>query len=157
MARQLLLTLGAEEFAVPGTEEGGRLVVAQWLQDRQLDPTELILDNGSGLSRESRIPARILGKLLRYAWKSPYMPEFMSSLSVSGLDGTLARRFRDGPLTGKAHIKTGRLDNVTAIAGYLQSRSGSRYSVVALQNHTDVHRGPGEEVQAALLRWLYEQ
>ena len=157
MARQLLLTLGAEEFAVPGTEEGGRLVVAKWLQDRQLDPTELILDNGSGLSRESRIPARILGKLLRYAWKSPYMPEFMSSLSISGLDGTLARRFRDGPLTGKAHIKTGRLDNVAAIAGYLQSRSGSRYSVVALQNHTDVHRGPGEEVQAALLRWLYEQ
>ncbi len=157
MARQLLLTLGAEEFAVPGTEAGGRLVIAKWLQDRQLDPTELILDNGSGLSRESRIPAQILGKLLRYAWKSPYMPEFMSSLSVSGLDGTLARRFRDEPLTGKAHIKTGRLDNVAAIAGYLQSRSGNRYSVVALQNHTDVHRGPGEEVQAALLRWLYEQ
>ena len=43
------------------------------------------------------------------------------------------------------------------IAGYLQARSGNRYAVVALQNHTDVHRGPGEEVQAALLRWLYEQ
>ena len=85
------------------------------------------------------------------------MPEFMSSLSISGLDGTLARRFRDDPLTGKAHIKTGRLDDVTAIAGYLQAKSGNRYAVVALQNHTDVHRGPGEEVQEALLRWLYEQ
>ena len=101
--------------------------------------------------------AEVLGKILRYGWESPYMPEFMSSLSLSGLDGTLARRFRDDPLTGKAHIKTGRLDNVTAIAGYLQARSGNRYAVVALQNHTDVHRGPGEEVQAALLRWLYEQ
>jgi D-alanyl-D-alanine carboxypeptidase/D-alanyl-D-alanine-endopeptidase (penicillin-binding protein 4) len=157
MARQLLFTLGAEEFAVPATEEGGRLVVAKWLQDRQLDPTKLMLDNGAGLSRESRISAAIIGELLRYAWKSPFMPEFMSSLSVSGLDGTLARRFRDSPLTGKAHIKTGSLDNVAAIAGYLQARSGNRYSVVALQNHTDVHRGPGEEVQAALLRWLYEQ
>jgi len=157
MARQLLFTLGAEEFAVPGTEEGGRLVVAKWLQDRQLDPTELILDNGAGLSRESRISAEYLGEILRYAWESPFMPEFLSSLSVSGLDGTLARRFRDDPLTGKAHIKTGRLDNVAAIAGYLQARSGNRYVVVALQNHTDVHRGPGEEVQAALLRWLYEQ
>jgi D-alanyl-D-alanine carboxypeptidase/D-alanyl-D-alanine-endopeptidase (penicillin-binding protein 4) len=157
MARQLLFTLGAEEFAVPGTEAGGRLVVAKWLQDRQLDPTELILDNGAGLSRESRISAEFLGEILRYAWESPFMPEFLSSLSVSGLDGTLARRFRDDPLTGKAHIKTGRLDNVAAIAGYLQARSGNRYVVVALQNHTDVQRGPGEEVQAALLRWLYEQ
>ncbi len=157
MARQLLFTLGAEKFAVPGTEEGGRQVVEDWLKERQLNAAELKLDNGSGLSRDSRISAEILGEILRYAWRSPFMPEFLSSLSLSGLDGTLARRFRDDPLTGKAHIKTGRLDDVTAIAGYLQARSGNRYAVVALQNHTDVHRGPGEEVQAALLRWLYEQ
>jgi D-alanyl-D-alanine carboxypeptidase/D-alanyl-D-alanine-endopeptidase (penicillin-binding protein 4) len=157
MARQLLLTLGAEKFAVPGTEEGGRLVVAKWLQDRQMDPTELMLDNGAGLSRDARISAEFLGQILRYAWKSPFMPEFLSSLSLPGLDGTLARRFRDDPLTGKAHMKTGSLDHVAAIAGYLQARSGNRYAIVALQNYTDVHRGPGEEVQAALLRWLYEQ
>ena len=49
------------------------------------------------------------------------------------------------------------MDHVTAIAGYLQSRSGRRFSVVALHNYEDIHRGPGEEVQHALLRWLYEQ
>jgi len=157
MARQLLFTLGAEKFAVPGTEEGGRRVVEEWLREKQLHFTELKLDNGSGLSRESRLSAEVLGGVLRYAWESPFMPEFMSSLSLSGLDGTLARRFRDEPLEGKAHIKTGRLDDVAAIAGYLQARSGNRYAIVALQNHTDIHRGPGEEVQAALLRWLYEQ
>ena len=157
MARQLLFTLGAEKFAVPGTEEGGRQVVEEWLKERQLNRAELKLDNGSGLSRNSRISAEILGEILRYAWQSPFMPEFLSSLSLSGLDGTMARRFRDDPLTGKAHIKTGRLDDVTAIAGYLQARSGNRYAVVALQNYTDIHRGPGEEVQTALLRWLYEQ
>ena len=85
------------------------------------------------------------------------MPEYMSSLSISGLDGTLARRFRNGPLTGKAHIKTGSLDDVSAIAGYLQSKSGGRFIVVALQNHPDIHRGPGEEVQEALLRWVYDR
>lgn len=157
MARQLLFTLGAERFVVPGTEEGGRQVIEDWLNNRQLGSAKLKLDNGAGLSRDSRISARNLGEILRYAWQSPFMPEYLSSLSLSGLDGTLMRRFRDDPLTGKAHIKTGRLDDVTAIAGYLQSRSGGRYSIVALQNHTDVHRGPGEEVQAALLRWLYEQ
>ena len=157
MARQLLFTLGAERLVVPGTEEGGRQVIEDWLKSRQLGSAKLKLDNGAGLSRDSRISARNLGEILRYAWQSPFMPEYLSSLSLSGLDGTLMRRFRDDPLTGKAHIKTGRLDHVTAIAGYLQSRSGARYSIVALQNHTDVHRGPGEEVQAALLRWLYEQ
>ena len=157
MARQLLFTLGAEKFAVPGTEEGGRQVVQDWLKEKQFDPAELKLDNGSGLSRESRISAEALGDILRYAWQSPFMPEFLSSLSISGLDGTLARRFRNDSLTGKAHIKTGRLDDVAAIAGYLQARSGRRFAIVALQNHTDVHRGPGEEVQAALMRWLYEQ
>ncbi len=157
MARQLLFTLGAERFVGPGTEEGGRQVIEDWLKSKQLGSAKLKLDNGAGLSRDSRISARNLGEILRYAWQSPFMPEYLSSLSLSGLDGTLMRRFRDDPLTGKAHIKTGRLDHVTAIAGYLQSRSGGRYTIVALQNHTDVHRGPGEEVQAALLRWLYEQ
>lgn len=157
MARQLLFTLGAEKFAVPGTEEGGRQIVEDWLKERQFDPAELKLDNGAGLSRDSRISAEILGEILRYAWRSPFMPEFLSSLPLAGLDGTLARRFRNERLTGNAHIKTGRLDDVAAIAGYLQARSGTRYAVVALHNHTDVHRGPGEEVQEALLRWLYEQ
>jgi D-alanyl-D-alanine carboxypeptidase/D-alanyl-D-alanine-endopeptidase (penicillin-binding protein 4) len=157
MARQLLFTLGAEKFAVPGTEEGGRQVVENWLKEKNLYFEELKLDNGSGLSRESRLSAEVIGGVLRYAWQSPFMPEYLSSLSLSGLDGTLARRFRNEPLTGKAHIKTGRLDNVAAIAGYVQARSGNMYAVVALQNYTDVHRGPGEEVQAALLRWVYEQ
>ncbi len=78
-------------------------------------------------------------------------------MSLSGLDGTLRRRFENTGLVGKAHLKTGSLDHVTAIAGYLQSRSGRRFAVVAMQNYEDIHRGPGEEVQEALLRWVYEQ
>jgi D-alanyl-D-alanine carboxypeptidase/D-alanyl-D-alanine-endopeptidase (penicillin-binding protein 4) len=101
--------------------------------------------------------ARQVSELLRFAYSSPFMPEYLSSLSLSGLDGTLARRLRNSPLTGKAHMKTGSLDHVSAIAGYLQSRSGRRYIVVALQNHTDIHRGSGEEVQEALLRWVYDR
>jgi len=157
MAKQLLFTLGAETYGPPGTEAKGRQAVNEWLTRHGMDVAELKLDNGAGLSRNSRMTARQLGGLLRYAYDSPYMPEYMSSLSLSGLDGTLSRRFRGGALTGKAHIKTGSLDHVSAFAGYLQARSGNRYIVVTLQNHTDVHRGPGEEVQEALLRWLYEK
>ena len=157
MARQLLFTLAAETYGKPGTEALGRKAVRDWLAERGMDFAELRLDNGAGLSRESRMTARHLADLLRYAYKSAFMPEYMSSLALSGLDGTLSRRFRNGPLTGAAHLKTGRLDHVAAVAGYFQARSGNRYIVVTLHNHTDVHRGTGEEVQEALLRWLYEK
>jgi D-alanyl-D-alanine carboxypeptidase/D-alanyl-D-alanine-endopeptidase (penicillin-binding protein 4) len=157
MARQVLYTLSAELLGVPGTEEGGREVVQQWLRDRNLYFDEFRLENGAGLSRESRMTARNLGQILRYAYDSPFMPEYLSSLSLSGLDGTLSRRFTDDVLTGKAHIKTGSLDHVAAFAGYFQSRHGNRYIVVTMHNYTNVHRGPGAEVQEALLRWLYEK
>ena len=154
MAKQLLFTLAAETFGPAGTEAKGRQVVREWLAGHGMDFEELRIDNGAGLSRDSRMTARHLGSMLRYAYESPFMPEYLSSLSLSGLDGTLSRRFRDGTLTGLAHMKTGSLDNVSAVAGYFQSRSGKRYIVVTMLNHTDVHRGPGEEVQEMLLRWL---
>jgi D-alanyl-D-alanine carboxypeptidase/D-alanyl-D-alanine-endopeptidase (penicillin-binding protein 4) len=157
MARQLLYTLSAEVSGSPGTEEGGRKVIADWLTTKKLASSALAITNGAGLSREVRITASDMGSLLRFAWRQPYMPEYAASLSLSGLDGTLSRRFQKTDLIGQAHLKTGSMDDVTAIAGYLQSRSGRRFALVALQNHTDVHRGPGEEVQEALLRWLYER
>ena len=122
-----------------------------------MDFDELRIDNGAGLSRESRVTARHLGSMLRYAYESPFMPEYISSLSLSGMDGTLSRRFQDSALTGQAHMKTGSLDDVSAVAGYFQARSGRRYIVVTLLNYTGVHRGPGKEVQEMLLRWLYDQ
>jgi len=157
MARQVLYTLAAEVDGPPGTEAGGRKVIAEWLKKKGLESYSLALENGAGLSRDTRIAAKAMGSLLRFAWEQPYMPEYVASMSLSGLDGTLMRRFGDSELVGKAHLKTGSLDHVTAIAGYLQTRSGRRLAVIALQNHEDVHRGPGEEVQEALLRWLYEQ
>ncbi len=157
MARQLLYTLSAEADGHPGTEQGGKKVISDWLVDNGLDSCKLAIENGAGLSRDARITAADLGSLLRFAWRQPYMPEYLASMSLSGLDGTLSRRFRNTELIGKAHLKTGSMDHVTAIAGYLQTRSGRRFAVVALQNYEDIHRGPGEEVQYALLRWLYEQ
>ena len=157
MARQLLLTLSAEVLGAPGTEGGGRKVIGDWLDDNGLDFTELAFDNGAGLSRDARMTARDFGQMLTFAWRQPYMPEFVSSMSLAGLDGTLTYRLDGGPLEGMAHLKTGSLDHVAGVAGYLHARSGRRFAVAVLQNHTDVHRGYGEETQEALLKWLYEQ
>jgi D-alanyl-D-alanine carboxypeptidase/D-alanyl-D-alanine-endopeptidase (penicillin-binding protein 4) len=157
MARQILYTLSAEVLGPPGTESGGRKVIEDWLADTGIEFPTLMLDNGAGLSREARVSAREFGALLEFAWRKPYMPEYLASMAVSGLDGTLRRKFDDAHLAGQAHLKTGSLDHVSAIAGYLQAESGRRFAVVMLHNYEDVHRGPGEEAQVALLRWLYEQ
>ena len=156
MARQLLFTLSSEVLGAPGTEEGGREVITNWIADAGLNLDGLILENGAGLSREVRMTAAGMGKLLEFGWRQPYMPEFASSLALAGKDGTLRRRFDDASLDGIAHLKTGSLDDVVAIAGYLHARSGRRFVVVTMQNHEDIHRGPGQEVQEALLRWVYE-
>jgi len=157
MARHLLYTLGAELAGVPGTRAGGVSVMQQWLADHAISPHDIVIENGAGLSRNARISAADMGGVLMFAWRQAYMPEYLASLPLSGLDGTLRRRFKASILVGQAHLKTGSLDHVTAIAGYLQSRSGRRFALSVMQNHDDVHRGPGEEVQEALLRWLYEQ
>ena len=157
MAKQLLFTLAAEKYGPSATEAKGRQVVREWLAEHGMDFAELRIENGAGLSRHSRMTAKHLGSMLRYAYQSPFMPEYLSSLSLSGLDGTLSRRFRNSALTGQAHMKTGSLDHVSAVAGYFQARNGNRYIVVTMLNFTDIHRGPGEEVQEMLLRWLYER
>src|SRR6056297_2733559 len=151
--RQLLFTLGAERYGPPGTEEKGRRAVAAWLDERGFRFPELVLENGAGRSREARITARHMGELLTAAWASPWMPEFAASMAISGMDGTYGRR-RGGSIAGRARLKTGSLDDVSTLAGYLQAGDGVRYAVAVLHNAGEVHRGPGDELQDALLEWL---
>jgi serine-type D-Ala-D-Ala carboxypeptidase/endopeptidase (penicillin-binding protein 4) len=155
MTRQLLLTLGAERVRVPGTIGKGAMVVRGWLQRRGLHFPELVLENGAGLSREERISARHLGALLFEAWGSPYMPEFLSSLPLGALDGTLRRRFQGTELEGRVHLKTGSLEGVRSMAGYVLDRQGRRVVVVALHNHPRLGTGNAEAIQDALLNWVY--
>jgi len=88
----------------------------------------------SGLSRDARISADALALLLQRAWASPVMPEFMASLPISGSDGTL-RRSTALSAAGRAHLKTGSLRDVVAVAGYLLAPDGRRYVLVAIINH----------------------
>jgi len=93
------------------------------------------IDNGSGLSRTDRITAQALARLLQSAYASPYMPELMSSLPITGVDGTL-RRSRTAA-RGSAHLKSGTLRDVVGVAGYVLAASGKRYVVVMVFNHSN--------------------
>ncbi|MFL6646669.1 MAG: D-alanyl-D-alanine carboxypeptidase/D-alanyl-D-alanine-endopeptidase [Sulfurifustaceae bacterium] len=154
MTRQLLLTLGAERYGAPATTDNGNRAVRDWLQRRGLDFPELVLDNGAGLSRVARISARSLARLLLAALQSPYMPEFMSAFPVSGQDGTLAHRFA-GALAGRMHLKTGSLNGVRSLAGYVLDAKGQWVAVAYLYNGPRAESAAAEAVPAALLEWIY--
>jgi D-alanyl-D-alanine carboxypeptidase/D-alanyl-D-alanine-endopeptidase (penicillin-binding protein 4) len=156
MTRQLYLTLGAEHGGAPGTVEKGAAAVQAWLERRGLSASELVLDNGAGLSRDARISARSLGRVLLAAWNGPYMPEFASALPVAAVDGTLKNRFA-GDLAGQAHLKTGSLDGVRSLAGYVRNAAGQRVVIVYLHNDPDVTTHAAEAVQDALLEWVYRR
>ena len=151
MARQLLLTLGAETYGPPASLDKARRAAAELLRRKGLDLSSLVLDNGSGLSRSTRISARDLGRVVVHAGRGPKFPELIASLPIAGRDGTLTRTYKEMPFSGRAHIKTGSINGVSAIAGMISTGSGRRLAVVALLEHTLAAKGPGEEAHGALL------
>ena len=154
MARQLLLTLANRVMNLPANTERGAAVVRTWLASKGIDAPELRIENGSGLSRTERISALTMGRMLDAAFRAPTMPEFIASLPLVGHDGTMRLRLVTQEVAGKAHIKTGMINEVRNIAGYVLAASGRRYVVVCMINHANAIRG--QEAQDTLLQWVYE-
>jgi D-alanyl-D-alanine carboxypeptidase/D-alanyl-D-alanine-endopeptidase (penicillin-binding protein 4) len=147
IAQHLMLALGSGQPAtpaVPATWEAARAEVQALVQSRGCRDDELVIDNGSGLSRQERISARCLGRLLQWAWTRPWMPELLASLPVAGIE-TTARRVTS--VAGQAHLKTGSLANVAALAGVVHGEDGRRHAVVVMLNHP---LATGAEARAVL-------
>jgi D-alanyl-D-alanine carboxypeptidase/D-alanyl-D-alanine-endopeptidase (penicillin-binding protein 4) len=155
MARQLFLTLGAAAEGAPANGEKSNRVIKQWLSAKGLSFPELVLENGSGLSRIERITARHLGELLLAAYRSPVMPELIASLPLTAVDGTMRKRLARNVVAGQAHIKTGSLSGVRSIAGYVLDSRGRRLVVIFIANHANA--GNAQPVQDALLQWAYQR
>jgi D-alanyl-D-alanine carboxypeptidase/D-alanyl-D-alanine-endopeptidase (penicillin-binding protein 4) len=152
MARQLFLTLGANGSA---SIERSAQAVSDWLSMRQLDFPELVLENGAGLSRKERISAAHLAQLLQHATAHPYRAELQASLPILGIDGSVKKRLQESPAASHAHLKTGTLEGVKTLAGYVRSRSGKEWIVVFFINHPHAKRG--QAAQDALIEWVYRQ
>lgn len=147
MTQQLLLTLGKERMGT-GSLDAGRAALAQWWQMRWPAADMPVVENGAGLSRNARIGAQALGRMLQGAWASSVMPEFVASLPISGMDGTLRR----SKASANAHLKTGSLRDTNALAGYVHGNSGQRYVLVAMVNHANA--GNARPVMDALVDWV---
>lgn len=152
MARNLYLTLGVAAGVPPLTPALARSAVSDWLRRAGLDFPELVVENGSGLSRSERISARHLVELLEHMHAGPWQAEFAASLPVAGVDGTLRRRLAEGPAAGRAHLKTGYLEGVRAMAGYVLDARGHTLAVAVLVNHPAA--AGSAAAQDALVRWL---
>ncbi|MDP1594380.1 MAG: D-alanyl-D-alanine carboxypeptidase/D-alanyl-D-alanine-endopeptidase [Gallionella sp.] len=172
MARQVFLSLGATPpFTPPANMEneaasdstpvltGEQLSIARsiqtvhdWLSRQQLDYPELVLENGAGLSRIERISAAHLATLLQRAAVHPLSAEFQASLPILSVDGTMRKRLNGSSASSHAHLKTGSLEGVKTLAGYIRSKSGREWVVVFFINHPDARSG--KAAQDALIEWV---
>lgn len=163
MARQLFLTLGTATSVssnepgevAPGSIARSTEAMRAWLSGRKLDFPELILENGAGLSRTERISAQHLAQLLQKAADSPLNAELVASLPILGVDGSVKKRLKESASAGHAHLKTGTLEGVKTVAGYVRSRSGKEWIVVFLINHQNARRG--QDAQDALIEWVRQR
>ncbi|HEX4857928.1 MAG TPA: D-alanyl-D-alanine carboxypeptidase/D-alanyl-D-alanine-endopeptidase [Usitatibacteraceae bacterium] len=151
MARQLYLALSADG-SEPASVARSTLRVRAWLSGKGIPAPELVVENGSGLSRNERISASTLAQMLDAAWRSSVMPEFISSMALAGVDGTMRRRVRGEAVAGQAHIKGGTLNDVRALAGFVLDQNGRRWIVVLMINHDNA--GLAQAAQDALLKWV---
>jgi serine-type D-Ala-D-Ala carboxypeptidase/endopeptidase (penicillin-binding protein 4) len=138
LARHLLLTIGEEHLGNPATLEKGAATLAEW-----------------SLSRSTHISALQMAKTLTAAYHSRYAPEFLASLPLAGVDGTLRSRMKAIP-AGAVRLKTGHLDGVSGVAGYVATTGGKTYVLVSLVNHSRADYGAGEPVHAALVTWILD-
>ncbi len=149
MAQHLFLSLSQQQRGV-GSFEASRELLQRWWRER-FGAEPLVVDNGSGLSRDERMSAQGLARLLQFAWQSGFMSELMSSLPVTGLDGTLKR----SKAQAIAHLKTGSLRDVAGIAGYVDSNNGKRLILVAILNHPNANAA--RPALDALVDWTAQQ
>ncbi|MCK5725601.1 MAG: D-alanyl-D-alanine carboxypeptidase/D-alanyl-D-alanine-endopeptidase [Thiotrichaceae bacterium] len=154
MARQILLTIGARRLGAPSSPRKGEKAVKQWLASQGLNFPELRIENGSGLSRWSRISARHIGELLLHAYNSPNRDFFKQSLAIAAKDGTIRKRFRRSPVAGRGRFKTGSLRDARAIAGYVRGIDGKDY-IVSILHNGKAARSRGKKAHDKLIEWAF--
>ena len=152
-ARHLLLLLGAKVYGAPATMQKGRDAIMKILDSKgALGQGKLRIDNGSGLSRTSKMNTKQLALMLDNSYDR-YGSRWMETLSIAGLDGTIKRRFRNTVVKKRAWMKTGTLRRVKNIGGYVKNRAGKFYTVVIIINSPKA-KYRGAKLQNEIMKWL---
>ncbi|HUJ24612.1 MAG TPA: D-alanyl-D-alanine carboxypeptidase/D-alanyl-D-alanine-endopeptidase, partial [Myxococcales bacterium] len=143
IAEMLVKTLGAELKGTPGTWAKGIEVTEDLLAEVGVPRGTYVLKNGSGLNDTNRFSAKQITTLLQAVWKRfPVASEFISSLGIAARDGTMRLRMEGTDAAGRLRAKTGTLERVTALSGYVQSMGGERFAFSVLVNDWTGRMGP---------------
>ena len=153
-SRPLTFATTAATTTTDTTQARAAMAVRAWLRRHRIDDAGFVIDNGSGLSRLERITPLQLGAVLTAGQHSDWAPEFLASLPIVAVDGTMRRRLKDSPAAGHARMKTGTLANVVALAGYVRDALGQQCVVVAMINSDQVGDGRGRAVLDTLVDWV---
>ena len=152
IAEMMLRTLG-RKLRGEGSAEAGEAAVDSILTSWELSPEELIMADGSGLSRYNFVAPELLIGLLTRMTRSPNWEVWYAALPVAGIDGTLAGRMQGTPAEGNVHAKTGTLSNVRALSGYVTTQAGERMVFSMIVNNSRLSsRDADRLVDAALAR-----
>lgn len=148
---EIFLRLVGERYGSDGSIEEGARVVRAWMLRAGILPQDFFFYDGSGLSPQDEVTPRAMTALLRYVAAQPWGEQFRQTLPVGGVDGTLADRFAHGPLHGRVFAKTGTLDEVNTLSGYVTARSGRTLVFSILCNgHAPAVRGITKTIDAVL-------
>lgn len=150
-AELLLRLLGKTEGSDGSFVQGAR-VVRQFLVDSGIDDRDFFLYDGSGMSPNDRVAPRAFTHLLSWASRQPWAAEWRDSFPIGGVDGTLENRFKNSPLKGKLWAKTGTLNEVNALSGYLTTASGRTLAFSILVNG----RRPGSDAESQAIDRIAE-
>jgi D-alanyl-D-alanine carboxypeptidase/D-alanyl-D-alanine-endopeptidase (penicillin-binding protein 4) len=135
VAEQLLETLGAETRGAPGSWAKGVEAVGDFLADLGVPRGAYVMKNGSGLNDANRFSARQLVTVLRAMWaRFPLHAEYVVSLPVAGRDGTIRYRMEGSEAEGRLRAKTGTLEGVTSLSGYVQTAGNRTLAFAFLVN-----------------------
>lgn len=154
-AESLFKLVGSKATGTEGSWASGRIAVMQFLRKHDLPTENVLLDDGSGLSKQNRVTARLLASLLARMQSQPDWKVWMDSMAVAGDSGTLRKRFH-GPMEGKVFAKTGYIAGVSALSGYIDCGEGKWVAFSFLYNKI-TSTAPAKQAQERACQILYRE
>jgi len=154
---EITLKVLGKEVRGEGTTAAGVQVLREFLQSVGLEMGAVHIVDGSGLSRINGVSPENFVRLLEYMHRSPHAEVFRESLPVYGVDGTLRNRLRGTPVQGNGYAKTGSLNRVSSLSGYLRTKSGRWLAFSIIMNAYNAPASDARALQDKLVQVLWEQ
>jgi len=157
MAEQILKTIAAEKVGTPGSHENGLKLVEEFLQLSHVNTQGVILQDGSGLSRKNRMTTQAITDVLSSMYsRFDIGPDFITALRVMGANGVLSQRLAKSPARGQIRAKTGTLNRVSTLAGYVATPHGKIFAYAIFLNNNGCGPWRADRIEDRIVNAIHE-